>query len=778
MSTISLTTSANLQQALTAASPGDVLEVLPGSTYQNLVWPVKNDAAPVTIRTANIDNNVAPGTRVKPADAPMLAKIISTGSNIAAFATQAAAHGVVLCGLEICPADPKAAVSELVKLGDGSAAQNSLDKIPSNILLDRCYVHGLPGADLKRGISLQSALTTIRDSYISDCKGVGYDSQAVCGWNGPGPYKILNTYLEGAGENVMFGGADPYIDGMIPSDILIDACTFFKPFSWWPKHASYGGILYEVKNGFEIKNARRVVVRNSTFENCWAGQGQEGEAWSLKAVQQNGRAAWSACEDVQMLDNHVKNCGAGFNLVGQTNPVRNVVVARNRFEGLSGKLYGGDGWFCQLANFEGLTIQDNWSDQTGDIIKASGSGKSLVFTGNTLPHNAYGVKGDNAKAGLETLSKYFPGHIFTGNTIAGTQFTKNYPPGNTFVEALPPGHESPPPTPIPGPVVPPVGVPPVPVPIPIPVPIPPTGGQPVTINSSDPLSKGLVLAVPFYDKDAPFVTEEVSGQESVEGANGFVWQTPIDMPGTWGKYAVGVSQKTDCLKVSVYGDYWKAPPVAGFSAAACFKPTGTATSGVQRILDTDTIAGHVIYVDHDRNGPKLGWLTIMCSDAQGNPIALDFEYPKNQWLCVVKAVSMNLCTIYANWHPNTPSSIFGMIPIASHDCDLPRTWWGGAGQSKLPTVQCLMGTVGSTTDHTPNAMVAQLNIWNRALSAEEVQSYRDNPKSMFGQSVPVPDPGPVVVPPVVDPRDAQIAELTRQVSSMSAKLAAIKAALG
>ena len=47
------------------------------------------------------------------------------------------------------------------------------------------------------------------DSHLADFKEEGADSQAIAGWSGPGPFKIANNYLEAAGENVMFGGADP-----------------------------------------------------------------------------------------------------------------------------------------------------------------------------------------------------------------------------------------------------------------------------------------------------------------------------------------------------------------------------------------------------------------------------------------------------------------------------------------------------------------------------------------------------------------------------------------
>ena len=60
---------------------------------------------------------------------------------------------------------------------------------------------------------------SISASHISDCKGVGQDTQAIAGWNGPGPFTIDNNYLEGAGENVMFGGADPAILNLVSDRI-------------------------------------------------------------------------------------------------------------------------------------------------------------------------------------------------------------------------------------------------------------------------------------------------------------------------------------------------------------------------------------------------------------------------------------------------------------------------------------------------------------------------------------------------------------------------------
>ena len=60
-------------------------------------------------------------------------------------------------------------------------------------------------------IALNSGDTQIINSYISDIKGEWLDTQAIAGWNGPGPFLIENNHIEAAAENIMFGGSDPAI---------------------------------------------------------------------------------------------------------------------------------------------------------------------------------------------------------------------------------------------------------------------------------------------------------------------------------------------------------------------------------------------------------------------------------------------------------------------------------------------------------------------------------------------------------------------------------------
>jgi hypothetical protein len=143
----------------------------------------------------------------------------------------------------------------LVLSGIGDATSTS--QLGHGFVFDRVYIHGQSSTNLIRCVALNSIRTAIINSWIADCHSRGFDSQAIAGWTGPGPFLIENNYLEGAGENVMFGGADPRIQGLVPSDITIRRNHFYKPTSWKG--------VWTVKNLFELKCARRLLIEGYVF---------------------------------------------------------------------------------------------------------------------------------------------------------------------------------------------------------------------------------------------------------------------------------------------------------------------------------------------------------------------------------------------------------------------------------------------------------------------------------------------------------------------------------
>ena len=101
----------------------------------------------------------------------------------------------------------------LVRFGEAGDVQRTLTSMPHHLVLDRSYVHGTSALDLKRCITLNSAMSAVVDSWLTECHSNNGDSQAVLGYNGAGPFKIENNYLAAGHEVVMFGGGDPGING-------------------------------------------------------------------------------------------------------------------------------------------------------------------------------------------------------------------------------------------------------------------------------------------------------------------------------------------------------------------------------------------------------------------------------------------------------------------------------------------------------------------------------------------------------------------------------------
>ena len=210
--TIVVPAGGSLQNALNAARPGDVITLAPGATYVgNFVLPNKGAIADsITIRSAAPDASLPQaGVRMTPAYAAQLPKIKSPNSVSAHCEPQRPPNHWTLMFLEFQA--NQNGYGDIVSLGAGDSTQTQLSQVPYALVLDRVYVHGDPVLGQKRGIGLNSSDTTIDQSYVSDCKAVGQDTQALGGYNGPGNYLIENNYLEGATENVLFGGADPPI---------------------------------------------------------------------------------------------------------------------------------------------------------------------------------------------------------------------------------------------------------------------------------------------------------------------------------------------------------------------------------------------------------------------------------------------------------------------------------------------------------------------------------------------------------------------------------------
>ena len=317
----------------------------------------------------------------------------------------------------------------------GANGITSIAELPHDVTLERVTAEAGPNGG-HRGFGLHGVGITLLDCRATGFWEIGRDSQAIWINNGPGPYSILGGYFEGSGENMMVGGALPGIldPSGIPSDITVRGAHFFKPLAWKTKPGS-------VKNLFELKSGRRVLVEDCVFENNWK-DAQAGSAILIKADNQGG-TPWMETSDVVFRGNIVKNSPAsyvvnirGFYPANPSTRVRNVVLEHNLFDGVTSGIQSGEG-------VDGLTVVRNtFYKVTGTFLFFYGGVQpdgtifktNLTFAGNVLHEGAYAVKGDGTAVGIPTLDKYTNTLDFTGNVIERVNHYYKYPAGNTILE--------------------------------------------------------------------------------------------------------------------------------------------------------------------------------------------------------------------------------------------------------------------------------------------------------------------------------------------------------
>jgi hypothetical protein len=422
-------TSAAFQSALNNAKLGDIIELQAGITFTGpFTLPNKTTGTGwIYIRSTAHAALPQPCNRVSIADAINMPKLVVNAGSGGTVNTVPNSHHYRFIGIEFKPVTGKF-VYNIIVIGNG---EKTSETQPNNFVFDRCYIHGDPVAGSRRGVLMNGAYISVIDSYVSDCKEDGADSQALAAYSGTGPFKIVNNYLEGAGENVIFGGADPAIPNAVPSDIEIRCNLFFKPLSWMTE-------LWDIKNLLEFKNAQRVLVEGNRLENCWPNA-QNGFALLLTPRNQNNTAPWSVVQDITIRFNTFVNIAQGINMSGYDAP--NIskrtsrILIQNNVLDVNNLGMGGDGRLFQVLNGPTDVIFDhNTGFCTNAYLVSDGSPKTdfFVFKNNLVTHANYGFIGSGTAYANTTLAMYFnPNWEVTKNADIGGS-SLNYPPGNYF----------------------------------------------------------------------------------------------------------------------------------------------------------------------------------------------------------------------------------------------------------------------------------------------------------------------------------------------------------
>jgi hypothetical protein len=427
--TIVVNAGGNLQAAINNAALGDTIVLQAGVTYNGrIILPNKTTGSGwIYIVSSAYAKLPPPGQRVSIGDAANMPKITVAANIGGAIETKPKAHHYRFVGIEFKPVEGNF-VYNLIQIGNG---ENTKPKLPRNITFDRCYIHGDPTAGSRRGIAMNGINIAVVDSYISDFKEDGSDTQAVWAYNTPGPLKIVNNFLEASGENLMTGGSDPAIPNTVPSDIEIRRNHFFKPLTWINQ-------AWTVKNLIEFKNAQRVLVEGNIFENNWL-HAQDGEGLVITPRNQGNSAPWSTTSDITIRNNKILNVGKAMNISGRdtdyVSQVTNRVLIENNLFTVTA-MQGATGRIVQVVNGPvDVTIRHNTAmtvpGGTLGFSENKVAASQFDFSDNIMSRGQYGFIGSGTGEGVPTLNAFYTGYAFAKNAIIGGG-NGSYPAGNMF----------------------------------------------------------------------------------------------------------------------------------------------------------------------------------------------------------------------------------------------------------------------------------------------------------------------------------------------------------
>ena len=315
-----ISTHSTLQTALDNATCGDTLVLQAGQTYPGFTLPAKNCDANhyITIRSSALGTGLPPeGVRATPCNAGIASLpgrpdlSCASTSNVMArvsglpkashiISTDPGANYYRLVGLEVADTEANGSAGGYYELIMLTSADH--------IIVDRCWIHGSPTGEDVKGVEFSgSSYIAVVDSYISDIhsklSGLGADSSAIGSVTGTGPVKIVDNFLEAAGENVLWGGGASTAN---VTDVEMRRNHVFKPLTWWASSPSYFGTAFQVKNLFESKTGIRQLVEGNIFENSWA-QAQKGTAILFGPKNQYGGCPECTVHDVIFRYNIVRH---------------------------------------------------------------------------------------------------------------------------------------------------------------------------------------------------------------------------------------------------------------------------------------------------------------------------------------------------------------------------------------------------------------------------------------------------------------------------------------
>ena len=422
----------SFQNAINAATCGDTIVLAAGSAYSgNFTIPSTSCTGWIVIQSSAMSSLPSPGNRVGPNNASNMATISTPNTGDAIQFLPNSNHWRLM-GLEITTSYVSTVntVFQLVSAGDlvNGTSISVQSQLPAYLIFDRIYIHGLSTTNSKHGIQMDAQSIGVVDSYCDEIHSNSQDSQCFISWNGAGPFLIQNNFIQAGAEDIMFGGADPAITNLVPSDITIVGNLIQKNQMWRGQAAPYNWVI---KNLVEFKNAQRVLLDGNVIQYIWAA-GQVGFATVITPRNQDGNCSWCVVQDVTITHNLIRHASAGTEIAGSDNihpslPSARVLMQNNVYDDISAANWGPQarGWVFELALDSTLiaprdiTIDHNtaFPNVVDMYFGDSGQVGATQITNNLWSYGTYGVLGTSAGIGSSTLNTYISPYTWKDNVF-------------------------------------------------------------------------------------------------------------------------------------------------------------------------------------------------------------------------------------------------------------------------------------------------------------------------------------------------------------------------
>jgi uncharacterized SAM-binding protein YcdF (DUF218 family)/PKD repeat protein len=216
-----------------------------------------------------------------------------------------------------------------------------------------------------------------------------------------------------------------------PSFIEFRRNYLYKPLRWWPSHPTWNGITYQIKNLWETKFSRYVVVDGNVMENSWIAA--QAYAIALTVRNQNGgESPAAAVRELQFSNNIIRNAGAGVNLLsddyfGPTQRAQDITFRNNLFQNV-GSNFDATGAGHMLINMQNGSTRlrriflihnthdngtpDNSNGMITDFGDNGGADESM-WMNNVHQHGGYGFRSNfSVVDSVANISRFLP----PGNT--------------------------------------------------------------------------------------------------------------------------------------------------------------------------------------------------------------------------------------------------------------------------------------------------------------------------------------------------------------------------